>query len=221
MEDREHIPQHRDKSHQNKKNGRNFWRAICNITSQGERMGRRVAKKHRVKWTDRQELYEINYGAGQYWLKNWSKLWAQRQPKNVPLAVLVSNAAGSSIAVSNDNDVRFIHLSEAEVTEASDLFSVCAWFFPAWFWTQPKLRFSSEVEKIDRPSWFFHYRLIKSCSSTVLFHFRFFNFTDLCIFCITMCAATLRAIFHRKYCVTFLQHELRNTSICSLWLMIA
>ena len=74
MEDREHIPQHRDKSHQNKKNGRNFWRAICNITSQGERMGRIVAKKHRVKWTDRQELYEISFGAGQYWLKKWSKL---------------------------------------------------------------------------------------------------------------------------------------------------
>ena len=89
-------------------------------------MGRRVAKKHRVKWTDRQELYEISYGAGQYWLKKWSKLRAQKQPKNVPLALLVSNAAGSSIAVSNDNDVRFIHLSEPEVTEASDLFSVCA-----------------------------------------------------------------------------------------------
>jgi hypothetical protein len=70
MEDREHIPQHRDKNHQNKKNGRTFWRAICNITSQGERIRRRVAKKHHVKWTDRQELYEISYGAGQFWLKN-------------------------------------------------------------------------------------------------------------------------------------------------------
>ncbi len=44
------------------------------LTSQEERMGRRVAKKHRVKWTVRQELYEISYGGGHFWFKKWSKL---------------------------------------------------------------------------------------------------------------------------------------------------
>ena len=44
-------------------------------------MGRRVAKKHRVKWTDRQELNEISYGAGQYWLEKWSKPLSSKTAK--------------------------------------------------------------------------------------------------------------------------------------------
>ncbi len=108
-------------------------------------------------------LCKMDWSTGTIWnwlwsrsflFKKWSKLWAQEQPKNVPPAPLASNAAGSRIAVSNDNYVRLLYLSDSEVTVASNLSSVCLWFFPAWFWTQPKFRFSSEVKKIDRPSWF-------------------------------------------------------------------
>ncbi len=41
-------------------------------------------------------------------------------------AVLASHAAGSSIAVSNDNYVRYLYLSESEFSEASNISSVSA-----------------------------------------------------------------------------------------------
>jgi hypothetical protein len=33
-------------------------------------MERRIAKKHRVKWTDRQELNEVSNETCRFWLKN-------------------------------------------------------------------------------------------------------------------------------------------------------
>ena len=55
-----------------------------------------------------------------------SKFCAQKQPKFVPRAPVASNAAGSSVAVSNDNYVRELYLSDPEVSAAGDLSQVSA-----------------------------------------------------------------------------------------------
>lgn len=53
--------------------------------------------------------------------KNHSKVGAQKQPKNVAPAPLTSNAAGSSVAVSNDKDAVESYLSCPEIPDAGDL----------------------------------------------------------------------------------------------------
>jgi hypothetical protein len=54
-------------------------------------------------------------------IKNQSKIGAQKQPKNVAPAPLASNAAGPSVAVSNDKDAVESYLSCPEITNAGDL----------------------------------------------------------------------------------------------------
>ncbi len=55
-----------------------------------------------------------------------SKLCAQKQPNFIALAPVASNAARSSVAVSNDNYVRELYLSDPEVSGAGDLSQVRA-----------------------------------------------------------------------------------------------
>ena len=49
-----------------------------------------------------------------------SKVRAQKRQKNVALAPLASNDAGSSVAVSNEYDVAYLYLSDPEISGAGD-----------------------------------------------------------------------------------------------------
>ena len=126
MENRRLNPQHRHKSYRKKKNGRNFRRTKCDSINLGGRIGRRVVKKHRIEWIDLQDPFEINCESDHISSEIKSKLCAQKQPKFVPRAPVASNAAGSSVAVSNDNYVRELYLSDPEVSAAGDLSQVSA-----------------------------------------------------------------------------------------------
>jgi hypothetical protein len=98
----------------------------CDSINLGGRIGRRVVKKHRVEWIDQQDLFEINCESNHISLEIKSKLSAQKEPNFVATAPLASNAAGSSVAVSNDNSVRELYRSDPEVSGAGDLTQVSA-----------------------------------------------------------------------------------------------
>ena len=68
-------------------------------------------KKYRLKWIDLKDPVKFYHGFGHFLFIQLSNVRAQKRQKNVALASLASNAAGSSIAVSNDYDVAYRALS--------------------------------------------------------------------------------------------------------------
>jgi len=83
-------------------------------------VGRGDDKKFRVKSTHLKYAFHFDYGYGHFQFLDPSKFRARKQPKNVAPAPLASNAAGSSVAVSNDKDVELSHLSDPEMSDAGD-----------------------------------------------------------------------------------------------------
>jgi hypothetical protein len=87
-------------------------------------MGSRVVEKHRVRWTNQEDLFEFSYGAGHFSLQKWRKLRAQNTKKMF---------SSPGVEVYNDKYARDLYLSEPEDLEASTLSLVLAGFVPAWF----------------------------------------------------------------------------------------
>ena len=78
-------------------------------------MAWRGVKKYRVKLSNLKNPFHYHYAFGHFISKNPCKVRARKWPKIVAPAPLASNAAGSSVAVSNDNDVGYLHLSDPEI----------------------------------------------------------------------------------------------------------
>ena len=89
-------------------------------------MGRGDDTKYRVKWTNVKNPVDFDHELGIFLFKAPSKVRAQNGQKNVAPAPLASNAAGSSVAVSNDKAVRYVYLPDSEISEAFDFSEVCA-----------------------------------------------------------------------------------------------
>jgi hypothetical protein len=84
-------------------------------------LARKGDKKYRAKLTNLKNRLQYDYGFVHFLLKNPSKVRAQKWPKIIAPAVLASNAAGTSVAVSNDNDVGFFYQPDPEISDAGDL----------------------------------------------------------------------------------------------------
>ena len=77
-------------------------------------MGRCDDKNCRLKWINLKDPVKFYHGFGHFLFIQLSNVRAQKRQKNVALASLASNAAGSSIAVSNDYDMACLYLSDPE-----------------------------------------------------------------------------------------------------------
>ena len=77
-------------------------------------------KKYRLKWINLKDPVKFYHGFGHFSFIHLSKVRAQKWQKNVALAPLASNAAGSSVAVSNDYDLAYLYLSDPEISGAGD-----------------------------------------------------------------------------------------------------
>ena len=84
-------------------------------------MARGSDKKYRVIWTNLKNSFQFHYAFGHFLLKKLSKVRAQKCQKIVVPAPLASNAAGSSVAVSNDNDMGYLYLPGPEISDADNL----------------------------------------------------------------------------------------------------
>ena len=85
-------------------------------------MAWRGVKKYRVKLSNLKNLFHYHYAFGHFILKSPSQVRARKWPKIVAPAPLASSAAGCSVAVSNDNDVEYLHLADPEISDADDLY---------------------------------------------------------------------------------------------------
>jgi hypothetical protein len=71
--------------------------------------------------TNLKNPFQNNHAFGHILLKNTTKNRARKWPKIVAPSPLASDAAGSSVAVSNDNDVGYLYLPDPEISDAGDL----------------------------------------------------------------------------------------------------
>ena len=94
-------------------------------------MGKRDDKKYLLKWIDLRDSVKFYHGFGHLLFIHLSKVRAQKRQKKIALALLATNAAASSVAVSNDYDVAYLYLSDLEISGAGDFFPKRALDFPS------------------------------------------------------------------------------------------
>ncbi len=89
-------------------------------------MARGDDKKNRVQLTNLKNPFQNNHAFGRSLLKNAPKVRARKWPKIGAPSPLALDAAGSSVAVSDDNDVRYLYQPDPEISDAGDLHKVSA-----------------------------------------------------------------------------------------------
>jgi hypothetical protein len=119
----------RTKVFEKRKMFKTFGAQYENGRTEGKFLGRRVGKMYRVKWTDLNDPYELEYGACLLLFKDLSKVRPQKQLKIVGPPALAPISVGSVVAVFNDYDGLEHCPSECEVSKQNDEISGSAGYF--------------------------------------------------------------------------------------------
>ena len=83
-------------------------------------MGKRDDKKYLLKWIDLRDSVKFYHGFGHFFYGRILCPKFELKSGKKMLLWLASNAAGSSVAVSNDYDLAYLYLSDPEISGAGD-----------------------------------------------------------------------------------------------------